>query len=39
MQLEMQPKPFWHPLWAGIALGVVLLLTFLITQSHQGRGR
>jgi uncharacterized membrane protein YedE/YeeE len=24
------PKPFWHPLVAGIALGVVLLLTFVI---------
>lgn len=24
------PKPFWHPLVAGVALGFVLLLTFVI---------
>jgi len=36
MQFETQPKPFWHPLWAGIALGFVLLLTFLITGHGLG---
>ncbi len=24
------PKPFWHPLVAGVALGLVLLLTFVV---------
>jgi hypothetical protein len=24
-------KPFWQPLTAGVALGLVLLLTFLLT--------
>ena len=30
------PKPFWHPLVAGISLGLVLLLTFLITGHGLG---
>ena len=30
------PRPFWHPLIAGIALGIVLLLTFLITGHGLG---
>jgi len=29
-------RPFWHPLTAGIALGVVLLLTFLMTGHGLG---
>jgi uncharacterized protein len=29
-------RPFWHPLTAGIALGVVLLLTFLLTGHGLG---
>lgn len=30
------PKPFWSPLIAGLALGVVLLATFLITGHGLG---
>lgn len=33
---HVSPKPFWNPLWAGFALGVVLLLTFLITGHGLG---
>jgi hypothetical protein len=29
-------KPFWPPLWAGIALGLVLLLTFVWTGHGLG---
>lgn len=29
-------KPFWQPLTAGIALGLVLLLTFLLTGHGLG---
>lgn len=29
-------KPFWNPLFAGLALGVVLLLTFLLTGHGLG---
>jgi uncharacterized membrane protein YedE/YeeE len=29
-------RPFWHPLTAGIALGLVLLLTFLLTGHGLG---
>jgi len=29
-------RPFWHPLIAGIALGLVLLLTFLLTGHGLG---
>lgn len=36
MQLKTMPKPFWNPLWAGLALGVVLLLTFIITGHGLG---
>lgn len=31
-----QPRPFWPPLIAGISLGAVLLLTFLITGHGLG---
>lgn len=30
------PRPFWHPLAAGILLGVALLLTFLVTGHGLG---
>lgn len=30
------PKPFWNPLLAGLALGVVLLATFLVTGHGLG---
>lgn len=30
------PRPFWHPLIAGVALGLVLLATFLITGHGLG---
>lgn len=29
-------KPFWSPLWAGVALGLVLLLTFVWTGHGLG---
>ena len=29
-------KPFWPPLWAGIALGIVLMLTFVISGHGLG---
>lgn len=29
-------RPFWHPLWAGVALGLVLLLTFIWTGHGLG---
>lgn len=29
-------KPFWHPLAAGIALGLVLILTFVLTAHGLG---
>ncbi|MGI9449902.1 MAG: YeeE/YedE thiosulfate transporter family protein [Geminicoccaceae bacterium] len=32
----MSPRPFWPPLVAGILLGLVLLLTFLITGHGLG---
>lgn len=32
----IRPKPFWNPLTAGLALGLVLLLTFLITGHGLG---
>lgn len=31
-----EPRPFWHPLFAGILLGVVLLLTYLVTGHGLG---
>jgi uncharacterized membrane protein YedE/YeeE len=31
-----QVKPFWHPLAAGIALGLVLLLTFVLSGHGLG---
>lgn len=30
------PRPFWHPMIAGFALGLVLLITFLITGHGLG---
>ena len=30
------PRPFWHPLAAGIVLGLVLLLAFLVTGHGLG---
>ncbi|KFZ30916.1 hypothetical protein IDSA_07520 [Pseudidiomarina salinarum] len=32
----MSPRPFWPPLWAGIALGLVLFLTFILTGHGLG---
>ena len=29
-------KPFWSPVWAGVALGFVLLLTFMLTGHGVG---
>lgn len=29
-------KPFWNPLWAGVALGLVLLMTFVLTGHGLG---
>ncbi|MDX1710373.1 MAG: YeeE/YedE thiosulfate transporter family protein [Rhodovibrionaceae bacterium] len=31
-----EPRPFWHPLAAGVLLGLVLLLTFLVTGHGLG---
>ena len=31
-----EPRPFWHPLFAGVVLGLVLLLTFLLTGHGLG---
>lgn len=31
-----EPQAYWHPLFAGIALGVVLLVTFVITGHGLG---
>jgi uncharacterized membrane protein YedE/YeeE len=31
-----QPQPFWNPLAAGVALGLVLLLTFVLTGHGLG---
>lgn len=33
---SQNPKPFWHPLAAGLALGVVLLATFIVTGHGLG---
>ena len=33
---RMAPRPFWPPLLAGLALGMVLLLTFVITGHGLG---
>ena len=33
---ETHAKPFWPPLAAGIALGLVLLLTFVLTGHGLG---
>jgi len=34
--MNAEPRPFWPPLVAGIALGLTLLLTFLITGHGLG---
>ena len=31
-----EPQAYWHPLFAGIALGVVLLVTFVVTGHGLG---
>ncbi|SMF78096.1 hypothetical protein SAMN06265365_1365 [Tistlia consotensis] len=33
---SFRPAPFWHPLVAGVALGLTLLLTFLVTGHGLG---
>lgn len=33
---KKRPKPYWHPLVSGIALGIVLLTTFLVTGHGLG---
>lgn len=33
---KKQPQPYWHPLLSGIALGTVLLTTFLVTGHGLG---
>ncbi len=33
---QLQPKPYWNPLFAGILLGIVLLATFVITGHGLG---
>jgi len=30
------PRPFWHPIFAGVLLGLVLLLTYLVTGHGLG---
>lgn len=32
----MSPRPFWSPLWAGIALGMALFLTFVLAGHGLG---
>lgn len=34
--MDRAPRPFWHPLTAGILLGLTLLATFLITGHGLG---
>ena len=36
LQPKRLPRPYWHPLLSGIALGAVLLVTFLITGHGLG---
>lgn len=36
MNFENQPKPYWNPLIAGLALGAVLLATFVLTGHGLG---
>ncbi|MFH1176468.1 MAG: YeeE/YedE thiosulfate transporter family protein [Acidobacteriota bacterium] len=31
-----EARPFWHPYWAGIALGLVLLASFVVTGKGLG---
>ncbi len=33
---KKRPQPYWHPLVSGIALGIVLLTTFLVTGHGVG---
>jgi uncharacterized membrane protein YedE/YeeE len=33
---ELHEKPYWPALWAGLALGVVLLMTFVLTGHGLG---
>ena len=33
---QLQPKPYWNPLFAGILLGMVLLATFVFTGHGLG---
>lgn len=34
--MRRQPRPYWHPLVAGLLLGLVLLATFLVTGHGLG---
>lgn len=34
--MNTSPAPYWRPLWAGIALGLALWLTFMITGHGLG---
>lgn len=34
--MSSKPKPFWSPIFAGVALGLALLLTFVITGHGLG---
>jgi hypothetical protein len=34
--MDRSPRPFWHPLTAGVLLGLTLLATFLITGHGLG---
>ena len=36
MHFENQPKPYWNPLFAGLALGTVLLAAFVLTGHGLG---
>ena len=35
-QINEQPRPYWHPLLSGVALGIVLLTTFIVTGHGLG---
>ncbi|OLP08523.1 hypothetical protein [Rhodoferax antarcticus] len=37
LTVKKKIKPFWSPVWAGIALGLVLLLTFFTHGSRAWR--
>ena len=36
MQTTTSPKPFWNPWLAGVALGITLLATFILTGHGLG---